>query len=161
MDEGCVLLDTSFFIRLLNANDALHKNVLGYYKYFLEKGYRLKCSSVSVAEYCVKGSVDELPLKNLEILPFNLKHAVTAGRFAKQVFGERQSLDLGNRLIIPNDSKLFAQAHTENEIISFATSDVECIKIFTFLNQNNSLNFEIINIRDSFESAFGILPFQD
>ncbi len=161
MDEGCVLLDTSFFIRLLNSNDALHKNVLGYYRYFLEKGYRLKCSSVSVAEYCVKGSVDELPLKNLEILPFNLNHAVTAGSFANQVFAERQTLDLGNRLIIPNDTKLFAQAHTENEITSFATSDVECIKIFKFLNQGQDLKFETINIRKPFESAFGVLPFQD
>lgn len=161
MDERCVLLDTSFFIRLLNGNDPLHKNVLGYYRYFLENGYRLKCSSVSVAEYCVKGSVDELPLKNLEILPFNLNHAVMAGSFANQVFSERRTLDLGNRLIIPNDTKLFAQAHTENEIFSFATSDVECIKIFTFLHQSQHLNFAILNIREPFESAFGVLPFQD
>ena len=32
-----VLLDTSFFIRLLNSEDPLHENAKGYYKYFLEE----------------------------------------------------------------------------------------------------------------------------
>ena len=31
-----VLLDTSFFIRLLNDEDPLHENALGYFKYFLQ-----------------------------------------------------------------------------------------------------------------------------
>ena len=37
-----VLLDTSFFIRLLNDEDKLHKNALGYYRYYLEKDIILK-----------------------------------------------------------------------------------------------------------------------
>lgn len=63
-----VLLDTSFFIRLLNENDGLHSNVLGYFKYFLEKDIILKCSTISIAEYCVRGSFDELPWRNLHFL---------------------------------------------------------------------------------------------
>ncbi|MGX1023886.1 putative nucleic acid-binding protein [Psychroflexus sp. MBR-150] len=31
-----VLLDTSFFIRLLNDEDPLHSNAVNYFKYFLE-----------------------------------------------------------------------------------------------------------------------------
>lgn len=46
-----VLLDTSFFIRLLNDGDSLHKNALGYFKYFLEKEIVHKVSTISVAEY--------------------------------------------------------------------------------------------------------------
>lgn len=55
-----MLLDTSFFIRLLNENDNLHPKALGYFKYFLEKDIVLKCSTISIAEYCVRGSFDEL-----------------------------------------------------------------------------------------------------
>lgn len=160
MDETCVLLDTSFFIRLLNRNDSLHENALGFYRHFLEKRFRLKCSTVSVAEYCVKGAIDELPLRNLEVLPFNLNHAVKAGEFANLVFAKRNTLDLGNRLIIPNDAKLFAQAHVDQEITAYATSDEESIKIYDFLKSSVTLDFDIINIREPYNSVLGILPFQ-
>lgn len=161
MDEKCVLLDTSFFIRLLNANDILHKNVLEFYRHFLDGGDRLKCSTVSVAEYCVRGTIDELPLKNLEVLPFNLSHAVKSGEFANLVFAKKQTLNLGNRLIIPNDTKLFAQAHIDKEVTSFATSDEECIKIYDFLKETLSLDFEIINIREPYNTVVGVLPLQE
>jgi hypothetical protein len=100
-----------------------------------------------------------LPLKNLEILPFNLTHATKAGEFANIVFANKNTLNLGNRLIIPNDNKLFSQAHTEKEIDYFATSDVECIKIYNLLKDNLTLNFEIINIRESLASFLKFLPF--
>lgn len=157
MDDNCVLLDTSFHIRLLNDNDPFHKNVLGFYQYFLEKEIRLKCSTISIAEYCVRGKIEELPLKNLEIIPFNIKHAVKAGEFANTVFAHRNTLNLPNRLIIPNDNKLFAQAHTEKEITKFATSDVECIKIYELLKQNFSLDFEVINVTNPYTKELGTL----
>lgn len=65
-----VLLDTSFFIRLLNDEDRLHKNAVGYYKYFLENNIVLKVSTITIAEYCVLGKLDDLPLKNIQILVF-------------------------------------------------------------------------------------------
>lgn len=119
----------------------------------------MKCSTISIAEYCVRGEIDELPLKNLEILPFNFEHAIKAGEFARLVFANKDSLDIENRLIIPNDSKLFAQAHLEKEINSFVTSDAKCIRIHKFLKENTTVDFEIINIAESLSKNFGILPF--
>ena len=58
MEGKCVLLDTSFFIRLLNDQDALHQNTRGYYRHFLQNSVRLKCSTISVAEYCVRGKIE-------------------------------------------------------------------------------------------------------
>ncbi len=155
MQEQCVLLDTSFFIRLLNRNDSLHENALGFFRHFLDKGFRLKCSTVSVAEYCVKGSIDELPLRNLEILPFNLSHAIKAGEIANLVFAKRNTLDLENRLIIPNDTKLFAQAHNDHEVTSFATSDKESIKVFDFLKESISMDFEILIYPRALQRGYG------
>ena len=43
-----VFLDTSFLIRLLNNDDFLHKNALGYYKYFLEHDIILKVSTIAI-----------------------------------------------------------------------------------------------------------------
>lgn len=160
MEGKCILLDTSFFIRLLKQDDPLHKNTLNFYRRFLEKGNRLKCSTISVAEYCVRGKTEELPLKNLEIVPFNFLHAEKAGQFANAVYENKNALNLTTRLIIPNDTNLFAQAHVETEIDYFATADKECLKVYEFLNAHLSLKFKPINIRQPYHSELGILPFE-
>ena len=142
MNEQCILLDTSFLIRLVNQNDTLHKSTLEYYKYFLEKKFTLKISTIAIAEYCVKGDVQELPLREIQILPFNFNHAVKAGNLARIVFENRNSFDNFDRKIIPNDSKLFAQAEAETQITKFATADEACIKVYNLLTQNKMIQFE-------------------
>lgn len=121
-----VLLDTSFLIRLLNDEDPLHNNALGYFKYFLENDIIVKISTISIAEYCVLGSIEDLPLRNLHILPFNLKEAKRTGEFAQLIFAENRVMREKSmpRAIIPNDSKLFAQADCDESIKYFVTSDV-------------------------------------
>ena len=77
MEQNSVLLDTSFFIRLLNEEDPLHNNALGYFRYFLEHDFVIKISTIAIAEYCVKGEVSELPLKNMLIVPFQFRSCST------------------------------------------------------------------------------------
>ena len=156
---GSVQLDSSFCIRLLNENDDLHVNALGFYRHFIEHGIRLKISTISIAEYCVKGNLDELPLRNLEVVPFNANHAVKAGFFARLSFEKKGSLNLGSRLIIPNDAKLFAQADVQSDVSHFATSDVESMKLHSLIKSESRIGFEIINIRNPFNEELGVLPF--
>ena len=85
-----VLLDTSFFVRLLNDEDPLHNNAKGYYRYFLENEIILKVSTISIAEYCVRGEIEELPLRNIQIIPFNLDQAKRTGEFAEALFEENK-----------------------------------------------------------------------
>lgn len=154
-----VLLDTSFFIRLLNDEDRLHQNARGYFKYFLENEIIMKFSTISVAEYCVKGKIDELPLKNLQIIPFNLDHARKAGDFAKAIFEEKKisKVDLKPRAIIPNDSKLFAQADTDKTILYFVTSDSRSQGTLTLLKHRLNPKFEMIDINRPYNEVFGLL----
>lgn len=154
-----VLLDTSFFIRLLNDEDQLHSNAVGYYKYFLENEITLKVSTVSIAEYCVRGNLEDLPLKNIQILPFNLKDAEKTGKFANIIFRKNKvSLEqLWPRAIIPNDAKLFAQADMDSTITHFVTSDIRSKNTLAFLKSETNPRFEIITIDIPFSEAFGIL----
>jgi predicted nucleic acid-binding protein len=156
-----VLLDTSFFIRLLNDEDPLHENAKGYFKYFLDNDVIMKISTISIAEYCVLGSISELPLKNILIMPFNLDHAEKAGEFASIIFSENNisKESLRPRAIIPNDSKLFAQADTDNSITHFVTSDKRSQNTFRLLKNKTNPKFEIIDISVSHDQAFGILDF--
>ncbi len=154
-----VLLDTSFFIRLLNDEDKLHLNALGYYKYFLENEIKLKVSTITIAEYCVLGKLEDLPIANIQILPFNLKEAQRAGEFANIIFTENKvSLtSLHPRAIIPNDSKLFAQADIDKTIRHFVTSDVRSTSTLALLKKGLNPKFDIINIDIPFSEVFGIL----
>lgn len=157
-----VLLDTSFWIRLLNDEDPLHHNAKGYFRYFLENEVVLKVSTITVAEYCVKGKIDELPLRNIQIFPFNLDQAIRTGEFAEAIFEEnRINIEkLSPRAIIPNDSKLFAQADLNKSITHFVTSDSRSQGTYSALKKRISPKFEIIDISTPYNEIFGILDLQ-
>ncbi len=154
-----VLLDTSFFIRLLNDEDPIHKNAVGYFKYFLENEISLKISTITIAEYCVQGTIEELPLRNIQIIPFNLDHGQRAGEFARVIFENKGKsiLDLMPRAIIPNDSKLFAQADWDKTVTHFVTSDIRSKNVLQVLKTGANPKFEIISIDIPYTETFGLL----
>ena len=57
-----------------------------------------------------------------------------------------------------NDIKLFAQADREKDIDGFATSDSECMKMFSGIKQNIELSFSFYDIKNSCNEVFGFLP---
>lgn len=78
-----VLLDTSFIIRLLKTDDPLHANTKAWFRCLLERKVPMHLSTISISEFCVKGSFDQLPLRNVRVLPFNWQHAQRSGEFAR------------------------------------------------------------------------------
>jgi len=157
MTHKAVLLDTSFFLRFLNDNDPLFKNADGYFRYFLKKEIAMMVSTISIAEYCVGGDVHELPLRNLQIVPFNLDHSKRTGEFAKIVFQNKGKLKLNERNIIPNDTKLFAQADCEKSVEFYISSDAESLKIYNLLKQETNPKFQFIDLNIPYHQTFGIL----
>ena len=155
-----VLCDTSFFLRLLDEADPLHGRARDYFRYLLQNNYSLFISTIAVAEYCVGGSLEELPLRNLQILPFNLAHGSRTGTLARIVFEKKGKLQLRERNLIPNDSKLFAQADSEAVISYYLTADSESEKIYRLLQREVGLQFRFLNLATtSFSQAFGVLDF--
>ena len=164
MEQNCVLLDTSFFIRLLNEEDPLHNNALGYFRYFLEHDFVIKISTIAIAEYCVRGEVSELPLKNMLIVPFNFDHAQRAGKMIAEVYAEkkRRGATIAPRAIVPNDTKMFAQADVEPDINFYGTADVECKKVYKMIESaEGKLSFDFIDITIPYTPFFGLLDFKE
>jgi predicted nucleic acid-binding protein len=134
MTHNGVLLDTSFLIRLFDNTDALHTNAKQYLGHFSENNVAMYISTIAIAEYCVKGDSSTLSrAKVFKFLPFNFDHAKRAGEFAKVVFQNKDKLKLSERNIIPNDTKLFAQADYESGVVSYLSCDTESYKIYTML----------------------------
>lgn|SRR5574344_916169 len=155
-----VLLDTSFFIRLLNENDLFHQSALNYYKYFMENGMIMKMSTIAVAEFCVKGCLADLPVKNLLFVPFNMNHAIRAGQLLKVIFDERKRRGavVQPRTVVPNDTKMFAQADTTDDIKYFCSADSEAVKVYELMKSDTTVKFRFIDIRNHpYTETFGIL----
>lgn len=159
MMHKSVLLDTSYFLRFLNETDSLFRNADGYFRYFLEKEIVMLISTISIAEYCVGGEVNELPLRNLQVLPFNFDHAKRTGEFARIVFQKKDKLKLRERNIIPNDTKLFAQADCEPSVDFYLSSDRESLKIFNLLKDEANPKFHFLDLNISHSQVFGLLDF--
>ena len=158
MPKG-VFCDTSFFIRLLDKSDPLHANAKGYFRYFTENHFELLISTIAIAEYCVGGNIYELPLKNLQIVPFNLNHSQRTGEFAKIAFQAKKIgvLKMNERNIIPNDTKLFAQADCETIVEFYLSSDTESQKIYNLLKENSTPKFQFIDLNTPHHQTFGVL----
>ncbi len=157
--EYSVILDTSFMIRLLSESEKLHQNALGYFRYFLEHNIPMYYSTVSIAEYCVKGDFYDLPFQSIRVLPFNIFHAKEAGRFAEALFKAKSKglIEVGNRVIIPNDSKIFAQGAVEKDIQYFVTADVKSKYCISIIRKECDADIEHLDITVPYSAQFGLL----
>lgn len=151
-----ILCDTNFYIYLLNENSLLHGNARGYFEYFTRKEFELSISTIAIAEYCVKGDLSELPLKNLKIISFNLSHAKKAGEFTRITNNARKDghLDIDKRIIVLNDTKMFAQAECEH-FDYYLTSDVNSLKIYNLIQPK----FRFLDFNAPYDEVFGVLDF--
>jgi len=151
------LLDTSFLIRLLLSSEALHQQATSYYKYFLEQEIPLFISTISIAEYCVQGSIHELPLQQVQVLPFNLRDAENAGQLMNLLLTRKQLLQALGRKVVINDVKLHAQANVSAKIDAFVTADSEGRKMYNAIHAQHPLHFIYIDIQTPYTETFGIL----
>ena len=158
MGSKIVFCDTGFVIRLLDKTSDLHNNAVGYFRYFLENDFIIRMSTIAVAEFCVKDKIENLPLKNILLSPFNAFHATKTGECAKILFEAKAKgvLEVGARIIIQNDVKLLVQAQCESADY-YLTSDVNCKRMYDILKERNQLSFEFADIHTSYNEKFGIL----
>lgn len=154
-----VLLDTSFMIRLLNSNEPLHKNAYSYFKYFIDEEITMCFSTISVAEYCVKGDFNDIPYRNIKILPFNIFDGKEAGKFGSTLLKARSTGVLSNieRVVIQNDTKLLAQASVNEQIKYFVTADQRSKKIIDILRKECNADIRHLDIHTPCNQLTGTL----
>ena len=137
-----IMLDTSFCIRLMDANDGLHTNALEYFKFFLQEKIIIHLSTIVVAEYAVGDDPKNLPLDNLQIETFDFRDAATAGLFHKELIGNKTNIAGYNRRIIANDVKILAQIKNR-EIGAIISKDVQSLTSYV----NPLINSNLLSVR--------------
>jgi hypothetical protein len=114
-------------------------------------------SAIAIGEYCVKGDITELPLKNIQTLNYNVIHAVKAGACGAIAFDARKIKEIAtNRIVITNDIKLFAQAEIER-VDYYVTGDKNSSEMYDLLRQETGLSYQFIDIYKTVEESFYLL----
>lgn len=142
-----ILLDTSFCIRLLKSNDALHQNAKDYFKYFLEQRVEIYLSSIVIAEYSVKDDANNLPLEFVKIITFDFFDGKTAGEFHSILINNKAQVANIERNVIKDDCKLIAQIFNR-KIDAYITKDKKSFgQIFMPIQNEKKFNIELLDLK--------------
>ncbi|MBJ6145758.1 hypothetical protein [Hymenobacter sp. BT559] len=116
-------------MHLLDSGKEWNEHAHKYMKCFMDSDWSMYLSTIALAEWCVKGSMDELPMNNLQLIPFTASHAQRAGEFTALALKHRNTPPVeGYRPLVKNDTKLFAQADLKLDITHYLTSDEKSSK---------------------------------
>ncbi len=159
-DNKIVFCDTGFVIRLLDRTSELHENALGYFRYFLENDYLIRMSTIAVAEFCVKDKIENLPLQQILLSPFNAHHASKTGECARILYNAKAKgvIEVDARILIQNDVKLLVQAECESADF-YLTSDSRSKRMYDVLKEEGKLSFDFTDIHMPFSAKFGVIDF--
>lgn len=122
----------------------------------MTEGVDLYISTIAIAEYCVRGVREDLPLQIIRILPYTMPHAQETARLAGQMQVHRSSLE-GSRDAVKGDCKMFAQANVE-AFDYFLSSDTKASQLCQRLGEGFA-GFRFIDISETPSSVFGHLDF--
>lgn len=147
---SAILLDTSYLISLADPTRAHHQAAVSYLREALKRGVPLYLSAIAASEFQVKQAVTDLPLRNFEVLPFNIDHAMTAGLLMRDL--KRDGND--DRSAVKDDIKLIAQAICES-LTHILTEDAQTlVKYLRRLNDAGASAVKPILLADGFDSAW-------
>lgn len=158
MKVDSIFLDTSFFIRLMKSDDPHHEQARAYLRRFLSDETTLYSSTIAAAEYGVAASIDGLPLRIIALHAFDLDHARQAAQFARAAFEAKRKgvIKLEHRNVIPNDTKLIAQAHVVGAQY-IAGRDQNMASVLAFLQSEGLTGVRYLDITNPPTSFFGEL----
>ena len=157
---SAILVDTSFLISLADPGRPNHAVAEAYFREALRRGVPLYLSAIAASEFQVRQAVTDLPLRNFEILPFNIDHAMTAGLLMRDL--RRDAED--DRAMVKDDVKLISQAICQS-LTHVLTEDVRTLaKYVRRLHQAGQTMLEVIILADGFDASWfdhgqrGLLP---
>ena len=144
------LVDTSFLITLADPGRTHHGVAKSYFREALERGVPLYLSAIVASEFQVGQAVTDLPLRNFEVLPFNIDHAMTAGLLLRDL-----RRDIGDdRVAVKDDVKLIAQAVCESLTHVLTEDEQTLTKYVRRLNDLGRCSLRCILLAKGFDAAW-------
>jgi hypothetical protein len=144
------LLDTSFLITLSDPARKNHSAAVSYYRECVRRQVPMYLSTIVVSEFQVKQAINDLPLRNFVVLPFNVDHAMRCGLIIRQMARDPED----DRVRVKDDFKLLAQC--DCEAISHLFSE-DASTLAKYLDRARDSGLAIttaVLLRDGFDAAW-------
>ena len=145
-----VLLDTSFLISLSDPTRTHYAAAVQYYKECVHRQVPMYLSTIVISEFQVKQAINDLPLRNFVVLPFNVDHAMRCGLIIRQMTRDPDD----DRVRVKDDFKLLAQCDCEamSHLISEDASTLA--KYLDRARDAGLATTQVVLLRDGFDSAW-------
>lgn len=145
-----VLLDTSFLISLSDPVRVHHAAAVQYYKECVHRQVPMYLSTIVISEFQVKQAINDLPLRNFVVLPFNVDHAMRCGLIIRQMTRDPED----DRVRVKDDFKLLAQCDCEamSHLISEDASTLA--KYLDRARDAGLATTKVVLLRDGFDAAW-------
>jgi predicted nucleic acid-binding protein len=146
-----VLLDTSFWLAVLDPERPHHAHATGYLRYLLEQQVPLYLSTISAAELAELLPLVELPAFGYcRLLAFNLRDAEQAAELATQL---RERATTTGARTLSDDCKVLAQVMTQG-IGALAADDAELAALVRGMRPTGG--FRYLDVAVPHEAAFAL-----
>ncbi|WP_309678575.1 hypothetical protein [Polaromonas sp.] len=145
-----VLLDTSFLITFSDPTRAHHAAAVQYYKECVHRQVPMYLSTIVISEFQVKQAINDLPLRNFVVLPFNVDHAMSCGLIIRSMARDPED----DRVRVKDDFKLLAQCDCEavSHLISEDASTLA--KYLDRARETGLAATKVVLLRDGFDAAW-------
>jgi hypothetical protein len=145
-----VLLDTSFLISFADSSRPNHAAALSYYRECVRRQVPMYLSTVVISEFQVKQAINDLPLRNFVVLPFNIDHAMKCGLLIRNMARDPED----DRVRVKDDFKLVAQCDCEaiSHLISEDASTLA--KYLMRANESGLAATKVVLLKDGFDAAW-------
>ena len=144
------LVDTSFLISLSDPTRRHHAVAQQYYRECIARRVPMYLSTVVISEYQVKQAINDLPLRNFMVLPFNVDHAMACGLLVRAV--PRDAGD--DRVRVKDDFKLIAQCQCDGLSHVLSEDASTLTKYVNRFRELGQVETHSILLKDGFDTAW-------
>lgn len=145
-----VLLDTSFLISFSDPARPHHAAALSYFRECVRRQIPIYLSAIVISEFQVKQAINDLPLRNFVVLPFNVDHAMKCGLMIRNMARDPED----DRVRVKDDFKLLAQCDCEG-ISHLISEDASTLAKYLDRARDAGLTTtKAVLLRDGFDTAW-------
>ncbi len=145
-----VLLDTSFLISLSDPTRANHAAAMAYYRECVRRQIPMYLSTIVISEFQVKQAINDLPLRNFVVLPFNVDHAMRCGIIIRQLARDPDD----DRVRVKDDFKILAQCDCE-AVSHLMSEDASTLAKYLIRASDSGLaTTKVVLLKDGFDAAW-------
>jgi hypothetical protein len=145
-----VLLDTSFLISFADPSRPHYATALAYYRECVRRQVPMYLSTIVISEFQVKQAINDLPLRNFVVLPFNVDHAMRCGLIIRSMARDPED----DRVRVKDDFKLLAQCDCETVSHLFSEDASTLAKYLDRARDGGLAATKVVLLRDGFDESW-------